>query len=107
MAPVTRTVVSEAGSARKGCAAGAGAGGEAAEEARSGPRPRRRVAVPGKERDRGAGRVDDDGVAVLVVGRRGDRRRAAMAVAAAAVLDGMREAERRATWTGRREIGGV
>jgi len=107
---VTRTVVSEAVSVRKGCAAGAGAGGEAAEEARSGPRPRRRVAVPGKERDRGAGRVDDDGVAALVVGRRGDRRRAAMAVAAAAaaaVLDGMREAERRATWTGRREIGGV
>jgi hypothetical protein len=47
-----------------------------------------------------------DGVAVPVVGRREDRRMVAMVVAAG-VLDGMREAERRATWTGRKEIEGV
>jgi hypothetical protein len=104
---VTSTVVSEGGSARKGCAAGAGAGGAAAGEARSGPRQRRRaagVAALGKERKLGLGveRVDA-GVAVVLVGSREERRRAAMPVAAE-VFGEMREPGARA-WTGRRPIG--
>jgi len=100
---VTSTVVSDGGSARKGCAAGAGAGGAAAGEARSGPRQRRRaagVAALGKERKLGLGveRVDA-GVAVVLVGSREERR--AMPVAAE-VFGEMREPGARAAadWEG-------